>query len=206
MISPIKKSLCAADRHRKDVARARRLWIRQQGFLDTTRLVFTDETAITTNMVRVRGRCPRGERLVSHVPQGEWKTITFIAGLRHNRMTAPMVIEGAMNGAAFLAYIEQILGPTLKRGDIVGMDNCRVHKVAGVEEAIEARGARVEYLPAYSPDLNPIELSFSKFKAFLRKFAEQTIRALRRRVGAFVPTLSHAECRDYFRHAGYVSI
>ena len=168
--------------------------------------MFIDETAITTNMVRVRGRCPRGERLVSHVPQGEWKTITFIAGLRHNRMTAPMVIEGAMNGAAFLAYIEQILGPTLKRGDIVGMDNCRVHKVVGVEEAIAARGARVEYLPAYSPDLNPIELSFSKFKAFLRKFAEQTIRALRRRVGAFVPTLSHAECRNYFRHAGYVSI
>src|SRR6516165_7499285 len=95
-ISPIKKSLCAAERHRKDVARARRLWIRQQGFLDTTRLVFIDETAITTNMVRVRGRCPRGERLVGHVPQGEWKTITFIAGLRHNRMTAPMVIEGAM--------------------------------------------------------------------------------------------------------------
>src|SRR5215831_684683 len=201
-----KKSLCAAERHRKDVARARRRWIRQQGFLDTTRLVFINETAITTNMVRVRGRCPRGERLISHVPQGEWKTITFIAGLRHNRMTAPMVIEGAMNGAAFLAYIEQILGPTLKRGDIVGMDNCRVHKVAGVEEAIEARGARVEYLPKYSPDLNPIELSFSKFKAFLRKFAEQTIPALRRRVGAFVPTLSPAECRNYFQHAGYVSI
>src|SRR5215475_2958037 len=119
MISPIKKSLCAAERHRADVKRARRDWIRQQGFLDTTRLVFIDETAITTNMVRVRGRCPRGERLVSHVPQGDWTTITFIAGLRRNRMTAPMVIEGAMNGPAFLAYIEQILGPTLKRGDIV---------------------------------------------------------------------------------------
>jgi hypothetical protein len=111
--------------------------------------VFIDETAITTNMVRVRGRCPRGERLVSHVPQGEWKTITCIAGLRHDRMTAPMVIEGAMDGPAFLAYIEKYLGPTLRRGDTVVMDNCRVHKVAGVEEAIEARGARVEYLPAY---------------------------------------------------------
>jgi transposase len=168
--------------------------------------VFIDETSITTNMVRVRGRCPRGERLVSQVPQGEWKTITFIAGLRHNRMTAPMVIEGAMNGPAFLAYIEQILGPTLKRREIVAMDNCRVHKVAGVEESIGARGAKVEYLPAYSPDLNPIELSFSKFKAYLRKFSERTVRALRRRVGAFVPTLSRAECRNYFRHAGYVSI
>jgi len=206
MISPLKKSLCAAERHRKDVARARRRWIRQQGYLDTTRLVFIDETSITTNMVRVRGRCPRGERLVSQVPQGEWKTITFIAGLRHNRMTAPMVIEGAMNGPAFLAYIEQILGPTLKRREIVAMDNCRVHKVAGVEESIGARGAKVEYLPAYSPDLNPIELSFSKFKAYLRKFSERTVRALRRRVGAFVPTLSRAECRNYFRHAGYVSI
>jgi len=141
-------------------------------------LVFIDETAIITNMVRVRGRCPRGERLVSHVPQGDWPTITFIAGLRHNKMTAPMVIEGAMNGPAFLAYIEQILGPTLKRGDIVVIDNLSVHKVAGVEEAIECRGARVEYLPKYSPDLNPIELSFSKFKAHLRKLSEQTIPAL----------------------------
>src|SRR5262249_17931248 len=126
---------------------------------DTTRLVFIDETAITTNMVRIRGRCPRGERLVSHVPQGERKTITFIAGLRHNRMTAPMVIERAMDGPPFLSYIEECLGPTLKPGDTVVMDHCPIHKVAGVEEAIEARGARVEYLPKYSPDLNPIELS-----------------------------------------------
>src|SRR5215475_5856667 len=169
MISPIKKSLCAAERHRKDVARARRRWIQQQGFLDTTRLVFIDETAITTNMVRVRGRCPRGERLVSHVPQGERKTITFIAGLRHNKMTAPMVIERAMDGPAFLSYIKECLGPTLKPGDTVVMDHCPIHKVSGVEEAIEACGARVEYLPKYSPDLNPIELSFSKFKALFAK-------------------------------------
>jgi transposase len=206
MTSPLKKSLCAAERHRADVARERRRWIRQQGFLDTTRLVFIDETAITTNMVRGRGRCPRGERLVSHVPQGEWKTITFIAGLRHNRMMAPMVIDGAMDGPAFLAYIEQCLGPTLRRGEIVVMDNCRVHKVAGVKEAIETRGAGLEYLPAYSPDLNPIELSFSPFKAYLRKFSERTVGALCRRAGAFVATVSRAECRSYFRHAGYVSI
>ena len=201
-----KKSLCAAERHRADVARERRRWIRQQGYLDTTRLVFIDETSITTNMVRVRGRCPRGERLVSHVPQGERKTITFIAGLRHNRMTAPMVIERAMDGPAFLSYIKECLGPTLKPGDTVVMDHCPIHKVAGVEEAIEARGARVEYLPKYSPDLNPIELSFSKFKAYLRKFSERTVRTLYRRVGAFVPTLSRRECRNYFQHAGYVSI
>ncbi len=157
-------------------------------------------------MVRLRGRCPRGERLISHVPQGEWKTITFIAGLRHNKMTAPMVIDGAMNGPAFLAYIKQCLAPTLKPGDTVVMDNCSIHKVPGVKEAIEARGATVKYLPPYSPDLNPIELPFSKFKAYLRKFSERTVRALCRRIGAFIPTLSRAECRNYFRHAGYVSI
>jgi len=177
-----------------------------EGFLDTTRLVFIDETSITTNMTRVRGRCLRGERLVNHVPLGEWKTITFIAGLRHNKMTAPMVIDGAMNGPAFLGYIEKCLGPTLRRGETVVMDNCPVHKVAGVKEAIERRGATVAYLPAYSPDLNPIELSFSKFKSYLRKFSERTAGALCRRVGAFIPTLSRAECRNYFRHAGYVSI
>jgi len=148
----------------------------------------------------------RCERLVSHVPQGERKTITFIAALRHNKMTAPMVIERAMDGPAFLSYIKECLGPTLKPGDTVVMDHCPIHKVSGVEEAIEACGARVEYLPKYSPDLNPIELSFSKFKAYLRKFAERTVPTLYRRVGAFVPTLSRAECRNYFRHAGYVAI
>jgi transposase len=111
-----------------------------------------------------------------------------------------------MNGPAFVAYIEQCLGPTLRRGEIVVMDNCRVHKVAGVKEAIERCGAKLEYLPAYSPDLNPIELPFSAFKAFLRKFSERTVPALCRRVGAFVKRLSRAECRNYFRHAGYVSI
>jgi hypothetical protein len=114
------------------VARARRRWIRQQGFLDTTRLVFIDETATSINMVRLRGRCPRGERLISHVPQGEWKTITFVAALRHNKMVAPMVLDGPINGASFVAYIEQCLAPTLKRGDIVVIDNLPAHKVPGV--------------------------------------------------------------------------
>jgi transposase len=199
----IKKSLRAAERQRADVARARRRWIRQQGFLDTTRLVFIDETATSTNMVRLYGRCPRGERLIGDVPQGEWKTITFVAALRHNKMNAPMVIDGAMNGSAFLAYVQRCLGPTLKSGETVIMDNLAAHKVPGVKEAIEARGARVEYLPKYSPDLNPIELPFSKFKAYLRRASERTVRGLRRRIGAFIPTLSRAECRNYFRHAGY---
>ena len=201
-----KKSLRAAEQHRADVARARRRWIRQQGYLDTTRLVFIDETAVTINMVRLRGRCPRGERLISHVPQGAWKTITFVAALRHNKMVAPMVLDGPINGAAFVAYIEQCLVATLKRGDIVVIDNLPAHKVPGVKDAIEAAGATLQYLPQYSPDLNPIEMPFSKFKAFLRKVAERTVRGLCRRIRSFVPTLSRAECRNYFRHAGYAPI
>jgi transposase len=201
-----KKSLRAAEQHRADVARARRRWIRQQGYLDTTRLVFIDETAVTINMVRLRGRCPRGERLISHVPQGAWKTITFVAALRHNKMVAPMVLDGPINGAAFVAYIEQCLAPTLKRGDIVVIDNLPAHKVADVKDAIEAAGTTLQYLPQYSPDLNPIEMPFSKFKAFLRKAAERTVGGLCRRIRSFVPTVSRAECRNYFRHAGYVSI
>jgi transposase len=206
MTSRSKKSLRAAEQHRADVARARRRWIRQQGYLDTTRLAFIDETAVTINMVRLRGRCPRGERLISHVPQGAWKTITFVAALRHNKMVAPMVLDGPINGAAFVAYIEQCLAPTLKRGDIVVIDNLPAHKVPGVRDAIEAAGATLQYLPQYSPDLNPIELPFSKFKAFLRKAAERTVRGLCRRIRSFVPAVSRAECRNYFRHAGYVSI
>lgn len=206
MTSRSKKSLRAAEQHRADVARARRRWIRQQGYLDTTRLVFIDETAVTIYMVRLRGRCPRGERLISHVPQGAWKTITFVAALRHNKMVAPMVLDGPINGAAFVAYIEQCLAPTLKRGDIVVIDNLPAHKVAGVKEAIEAAGATVQYLPQYSPDFNPIEMPFSKFKAFLRKVSERTVRGLCRRIGSFVRTVSRAECRNYFRHAGYASM
>jgi transposase len=197
--------LRAAEQHRVDVARARRRWIREQGYLDTTRLVFIDETATSTNMVRLWGRCLRGERLISHVPHGHWKTVTFVAALRHNKMVAPMVIDGPINGATFLAYVEQCLAPTLKREDIVMMDNLPAHKVPGVNEAIEAVGATVRYLPQYSPDLNPNEMPFSKVKSFLRKMSEQTIPGLCRRIGSFVLTLSGAECRNYFRHAGYAS-
>ena len=137
--------------------------------LDPARLVFIDETATSTNMVRLRGRCPRGERLIASVPHGHWKTITFVAGLRHDGIVAPFLIDGAMNGPIFLAYIEQCLAPTLGRRDIVIMDNLPAHKVAGVIEAIEALGASVLYLPSYSPDLNPIEQFFSKLKALFDK-------------------------------------
>src|SRR5438445_8337527 len=161
MASPLKKSLQAAERKRADVARARRRWIREQGLLDPARLVFIDETAVTTNMVLVRlnGWNPRGERLVGDVPMGHWETVTFIAGFRQTGIVAPMLIKGAMNGEAFLAYIEQCLVPTLKRKDIVIVDNVSFHKVAGVEEAIQASGAELRYLPPYSPEFKPLELA-----------------------------------------------
>ena len=171
--------------------------------LDPARLVFIDETATSTNMVRLRGRCPRGERLVASVPHGHWKTITFVAGLRHDGIVAPFVIDGPMNGDIFRAYIEQCLAPTLSRRDIVIMDNLPAHKVAGVVEAIEAVGASVLYLPSYSPDLNPIELFFSKFKALLRKAAERTIPNLWRRIRSLLRAVCEEECANFFRHAGY---
>jgi len=171
--------------------------------LDPARLVFIDETAATTKMVRLRGRCPRGTRLIGHAPQGHWKTITFVAGLRNDGMVAPFVLDGPMDGSTFVSYIEQCLAPTLNRGDIVIMDNLGAHKVAGVREAIEAVGAQLHYLPQYSPDLNPIEQSFSKLKAHLRKAAERTVVGLCRRIGLIVSSFSAQECTNYFENSGY---
>lgn len=170
---------------------------------DPARLVFIDETCTNTAMVRLRGRAPRGERLVGYTPHGHWKTITFVGGLRQRGMIAPFVLEGAINGPMFLAYVKQCLVPSLKRGEIVLMDHLPTHKVAGVAEAIEAAGATLIYLPKYSPDLNPIELAFSKLKAHLRKAAERTILRLLRRIGRVVTDFSPQECRNFFRHAGY---
>lgn len=185
------------------MARLRRRWIREQGLLDSSRLVFLDETSVNTNMTRLCGRGPRGERVIGRVPFAAWKTLTFVAALRCDAMTAPMVIKGAMNGETFVAYVEQCLAPTLGRGDIVIMDNVPAHKVDGVREAIEAVGATLCYLPPYSPDLNPIELSFSALKAFLRKFAERTEDALCRRIGRFVRQLQPEACANFFTHDGY---
>src|ERR1700674_3725320 len=156
-----------------------------------------------TKMMRLHGRCVRGERLVDHVPQGHWKTITFVAALRRHGMRASQTIDGSMTGKKFLAYVERCLAPTLKRKYIVMIDNLPAHKAAGVREAIEARGAMLRYLPKYSPDLNPIEMPFSKLKAYLRKAAERTIPRLRRRIGRFARTLTTREASNYFRHAGY---
>jgi transposase len=174
--------------------------------LDPARLVFIDETAVSTNLVRLRGRAPRGVRVIGTVPLGAWETITFVAGLRHNKMTAPMVVEGAMTGEMFLAYVQQCLVPTLRRGDIVVMDNCRVHLSPSIREAIEKVRATVRYLPKYSPDLNPIELPYSKFKEFLRKVAARTVPGLTRAIRSFIPQLSPQECANYFNHVGHASI
>jgi transposase len=201
-----KKSLRAAEQKRKDVARARRKWIREQCLLDPAKLVFIDETSVNTSMVRLYGRCPCGVRLVDHVPFGQWKTMTFVSALRHDGMVAPMLIDGSMNGELFLAYVEQCLVPTLKPNDIVVVDNLASHKVAGVVEAIEAAGATLRYLPPYSPDLNPIEMPYSKFKSYLRKLAQRTVPGIRRAIRSFPSSLKGQECANYLSHAGYVSI
>ena len=201
-----KKSLRAAEQQRADVARARRRWIREQGMLDPARLVFVDETAVTTNMVRLYGRSPRGIELIGRAPCGVWKTVTFVAALRHNKMVAPMVVEGAMTAQMFLAYVEQCLAPTLRRGDIVIMDHLNLHKGARIRQAIERARATLCYLPKYSPDLNPIEMTFSTVKAFLRKAAERTVPRIRRAIRSFLTRISARECANCFRHAGYVAI
>ena len=203
MASRSKKTLHAAEQDRPDVAAARAALKSEQSKLKTPKLVFIDETSVTTKMVRQYGRAPVGERLVAKVPHGHWKTLTFIAGLRVDGMTAPYVIDGAMDGSAFLAYIESVLAPTLRKGDIVFMDNLRTHKVDGVVAALAAVGAKVRYLPAYSPDLNPIEMAFSKLKTALRKGAARTVEALWKLIGRLMKTFAPDECANYFRHAGY---
>lgn len=174
----------------------------QEG-LDPDRLVFLDETWAKTNMTRPRGRAPEGTRLVANVPHGHWKTTTFLAALRTSGLTAPLVIDGAVNGDLFLAYVRQQLAPTLQPGDIVIMDNLSSHKKAGVCESIEAVGAQLLYLPPYSPDLNPIEQAFSKFKWLLKSAKERTVEALWQTCGKLLDRFSESECRNYIRHCGY---
>jgi transposase len=169
-------------------------------------LVFIDETWATTNMTRRYGRAPRGQRLVAAVPHGHWKTSTFVAGLRTRGLTAPLVVDGAMNSDTFRAYVEQVLAPTLKPGDIVILDNLASHKVAGVREAIEAVGATLVYLPPYSPDLNPIEQAFAKLKALLRKLAARTIPSLWDGLGDLLQRFTPNECANYLANAGYVPL
>ena len=171
--------------------------------LDPEHLVFVDETGTSTKMARLRGRSPRGERCCTSIPHGHWKTTTFVGGLRLSGMTAPMVLDGPMHGAAFRAWVEQMLAPSLKPGDIVVIDNLPAHRVAGVREAIEVKGASLRYLPPYSPDFNPIEMIFSKLKAFLRKAAARTIEALWEAVADALDMLTPDDCTNCFIASGY---
>ena len=200
-----KKSLHAAEQERADVARARRRWMREQGLFDPARLLFIDETSTSTNMVRLPGCCRRSERLISRVPQGHWKTITFVAGLRRDKMVAPFAVDGPMTRSTFLTYLEQCLRLALKRGDIIIIDNLPINKGDAVEKVIKAAQVRLLYLQKYSPDLNPIEQAFSKLKALLRKATERTIPGLCRRIGKLLRAFSAKEYANFFAHAGYAS-
>jgi transposase len=199
----LKKTAHASEQARPDVAARRQTWFDAQPDLDPERLVFIDETGASTKMARLRGRARRGLRCRSPVPHGHWKTTTFTGALRLNGMTAPMVLDGPMNGAAFHAYVEQVLAPTLARGDVVVMDNLPAHKLASIREIIEAAGARLLYLPPYSPDFNPIENAFAKLKALLRKAAARSISDLWDAIRDALPLFTPHECRNYFTAAGY---
>ena len=171
--------------------------------MNPAKLVFIDETWTKTNMTRLYGRALRGKRLVSAMPHGHWKTSTFIGALRCDGLVAPSVFDGAINGELFLAYVQQVLVPALRPGDIVIMDNLRSHKVAGVREAIEAAGASLMFIPPYSPDLNPIEMAFAKLKALLRAKAIRTVEALWNALGTLAGCFTPKECANYLRHDGY---
>ena len=174
--------------------------------LDPERLVFIDETWASTNMARRYGRAPRGERLRVGVPHGHWKTTTFVAGLRLTGMVAPMVLDGPINGQSFTAWVEQFLVPTLSPGDIVIMDNLGSHKGQPVRKAIRSAGAKLLFLPPYSPDLNPIEQVFAKLKLLLRKASERSVEATWRRIGTLLDAFPPHECANYLRNSGYASI
>ena len=203
MGSASKKTEHASERDRPDVAEHRARWKAAQAGLDPEKLVFVDETGTNTKMARLYGRAPTHQRVIGKVPWGHWKTTTFTAGLRLGGLTAPWVLDGAMNKLAFETYVEKVLAPTLKPGDIVVMDNLPSHKGDKVRELIEARRATRLLLPPYSPDLNPIEMAFSKLKALLRKAAERTVGALWDRIGQVLDAFTPQECANYFRHAGY---
>jgi transposase len=198
-----KKSLYAAEQERPDVVEARRLFIRRQPALDPNRLIFIDETWASTAMTRRHGRAARGLRLPAPLPFGHCKITTLVAGLCTGGIAAPCVFDGAINGERFRAYVEQMLAPRLRPDEIVLMDNLSSHKVAGIREAIEAQGAQIIYLPPYSPDLNPIEQGFAKFKAILRQLGERTIDGLWHAIGQTLDRYSPQECRNFFRQAGY---
>jgi transposase len=200
-----KKVARAAEQDRPDVQQQRQQFKANQENLDPEKLVFLDETWASTNMTRLYGWAAVGERLVEAVPHGHWKRTTFVAGLRIGGLIAAMTVDGSINGDLFMAYLEQVLIPSLKPGDVVVMDNLAVHKRAGVRQAIEKAGCTVLYLPPYSPDLNPIEKVFSKLKALLRKAKERTVQGLQSFLGWCSDAFSPEECANYFLHCGYTA-
>lgn len=197
--------MLASEQDRPDVARHRTRWKQRQATIDPSRLIFIDETWTKTNMAPLRGWCARGLRLKDNVPHGRWQTLTFLAALRHDRLTAPCLFDGPINGESFRLYVEQVLVPTLKPGDIVVMDNLGSHKSRAVRDAIRSAGARRLFLPAYSPDLNPIEQVFSKLKTLLRKARARTCEAVGNAIGQILSRFASDECANYFRNSGYAS-
>jgi len=195
-----------AEQTRPDVARKRVRWKAHQGRIDPRRLVFIDETWVKTNMAPLRGWGPRGQRLQARVPHNHWKTLTFIAALRVDRVDAPWVIDGPINGELFALYAENVLAPTLAKGDIVILDNLGSHKGKRARRAIRQVGAHLLFLPPYSPDLNPIEQLFAKLKHLMRKAEARTVDDTWRKVGELLDLFSPTECANYLRNAGYASM
>jgi transposase len=200
-----KKSLRASEQERPKIARRRLQWQQRQAKIDARRLVFIDETWTKTNMTPIRGRCPIGQRLVAKVPHGDRKTLTFIAALRCDGITAPCLLDQPVNAVSFRVYVEQILAPTLRPGDVVVMDNLSSHKGKAIRKAIRATGAKLIFLPPYSPDLNPIEQLFSKLKTLLRKANARTIPAVTEAIGKLLDQYTVEECANYLVNSGYGS-
>ncbi|WP_416064054.1 IS630 family transposase [Rhizobium sp. ZK1] len=198
-----KKTMVADERERPDVAARRNRWLKHRYHVDPARLVFIDETWTKTNMAPLRGWAPRGERLPGQAPFGHWNTMTFIAALRADRVSAPWIIDGPINGERFLIYVEKVLVPELKPDDIVVMDNLGSHKAKAIRTAIRKAGAKLFFLPKYSPDLNPIEKLFAKIKHWLREAQARTRHAIDEAIAAILKTVSPQECQNYFKEAGY---
>nr|WP_091686542.1 IS630 family transposase [Methylocapsa palsarum] len=200
-----KKTVLPAEQARPDIARKRKRWNAQRGKIDPSRLVFIDETWIKTNMTPLRGWGPKGERLEAKAPYGHWKTMTFIAALRHDRIDAPFVIDGPINGTLFSAYVPRQLAPALNKGDVVILDNLGSHKGAAARKAIREKGAHLLFLPPYSPDLNPIEQVIAKLKHLMRNAQKRTVEATWRKAGKLLDLFKPDECLNYLRNSGYVS-
>ena len=195
--------MVAGERDRSDVARRRAQWIKYQNKIAPERLVFIDETWTKTNMAPLRGWAPLGMRLKAKVPHDHWNTTTFLAALRHDRIDAPWLLEGPIDGESFQIYVEKVLVPTLRLGDIVIMDNLGSHKGKAIRRLIRSAGAKLIFLPKYSPDLNPIEQVFAKLKHLLRKAGARTVQSLCAAIGQLLGSFTCDECVNYFRNAGY---